>query len=275
MRSLLVPEELVNLPAAPSVATSIAPVQTAPAVTCTTTAAKTQTFSASTTVGNWLIVCAYENTGTGGTVTGGGVTTWTKQASTYWNGIVGGEIWYGRVTSPGTVVTYAPGGGSNFCGMASSEWTGILVATPVSSSTQTNGSMSPLVGLGSVASAIGQLLVVSAVSANQWLPSPAQEPGVGWVNLGVGANGGTLNLQADYMLNPPAGTYTPSWAVSSSGGCDLTGVVFNPVTATAIAVPGQIYFDTLLQQVGQYSTTYGWQYTDYNTDALFWMEVDP
>lgn len=262
-KAFLTPLSLVSMSSAPLVtSTSISLVQTAPSVACSVSAAKTQTFSAPVTVGNWVIVAAYGNTGTAGTVSGGGVTTWTKQASDYWNGAVGGEIWYGQVTSAASVVTYAPGGGSNFCGLAASEWAGILVATPVSSSVHTNANASPLVGLGSVVTAAGQLVVVSCSVASATLASPAAEPGLGWVNLGGCTNGGNLELQADYLLGPALATYTPAWAVSSATGGNMTGVVFNPssTVAGAVILPGTLYFDTTLGQIGCY-TAAGWIYS--------------
>lgn len=284
-KQLLVPEQLVNLAAAPAaVGTSILFVQKAPIAYFGASGAGpiSQTFSTAVTVGNILIVGTQTNDSGGSVVSGGGVASWVRVQFCQING-TSGELWYGIVTTPGqTVVTCTAAGGNVYPNLTASEWSGIATSGTVSSSGQNPVAnvTNPQAGVPLFVSP-GQLYVASFQCASGYLQVPPGSPGVGWVNLGYFAftsGSGNAYDQTDYLLNPAiAATYTPSYGLNSTGNPGQpTGVIFNPGTTSTSAQPGQMYYDTVLQQVGIYTgTTYGWQYIESNSDAMQWMGVKP
>jgi len=198
----------------------------------------TQIFSQpdATTIGDTLILTVgddHSNSATVSTVSGGGVTTWTKV--TEQNGSSGqgeAEIWYGLVTSgSSTGITVTLSDSTNWQLANVSEWSGIAPSSPVDASTSSAGTALTFTAGPIITTQTGDLVISDAWTSfnSPGFTSPQGSTTSGYTALNETMAGGShYRAWAAYQVDTSTGPISAGWTAPESGFYAAAIAAFKP-----------------------------------------------
>ena len=197
-------------------AAAIAFVQQAAATGGAALTSQTITLPANSTVGNTLVLlvsCDHSNNATVSTVSGGGVTTWSKATATAAASGAGmAEIWYGAVTSAATVLTVTLSGSTNWQLADLAEYSGINTTSPLDGATGTTGSASSFTAGPITTTSAGDLVVTDAWTGVASSASTVGPNTSGYTVLSETKAGGNFYRGwAAYQVVGAAGSQSAQW----------------------------------------------------------------
>ena len=200
----------------------------------------TAAFASNTTVGDLVIVQVgsdYTSSIKVSSLSGGGVTTWTKV--TQKNGAAAGdgdiEIWYGYVTTAATTaikVTMSATTADNVELFNASEWSGLVASSPVDTSTNGSGSAASFTAGPITTTVNGDLVVSDAWSSVTGYTSAQNSTTAGYTALGQSVFSSYYRGWAAYQVTGVDGSNSAAWAQSggTSGFYATAIAAFEPVT---------------------------------------------
>ena len=202
-------------------AAAIAFVQQAAATGGAALTSQTITLPANSTVGNTLVLlvsCDHSNNATVSTVSGGGVTTWSKATATAAASGAGmAEIWYGAVTSAATVLTVTLSGSTNWQLADLAEYSGINTTSPLDGATGTTGSASSFTAGPITTTSAGDLVVTDVWTGVANSASTVGPSTPGYTVLSETKAGGSFYRGwAAYQVVGAAGSQSAAWIQPSS-----------------------------------------------------------
>jgi hypothetical protein len=195
----------------------------------------TQTFNlpSASTVGDTLILLVgddHTNNATVSSVTGGGVTTWTKVTEA--NGATGAgaaEVWYGQVTSSASSVTVTLSGSTNWQLANVSEWSGLAPSTPVDASTSSFGGATSFTAGPITTTQAGDLVISDAWSAATGFTTPQNSTTSGYTALSQTKAGGSYyRAWGAYQVDNATGSISAGWTAPASGNYATAIAAFKP-----------------------------------------------
>jgi hypothetical protein len=186
----------------------------------------TQTFSlpSASTVADTLILLVGDDhsaSATVSSVSGGGVTTWTKV--TEQNGASGdgeAEIWYGQVTSSASSVTVTLSGSTNWQLANVSEWSGLASSNPVDASTGGTGTATSFTAGPITTTVVGDLVISDAWTSfnSPGFTSPQNSTTSGDTALNETTAGGSYyRAWGAFQVDATTGSISAGWTGPGSG----------------------------------------------------------
>jgi RHS repeat-associated protein len=189
---------------------------------------QTTTFGSNTTKGDTIVavISVSSPTVTVSSVSGGGVSTWTRGKAKAVSGIGNNEIWYGYANSGGSSsFTVHLSSGTADVATFALEFSGVASSSPLDVSGSTSGTSATASTPSLTTTAAGDI-VIDAANANQ---NVSTSPGSPWVDYAGPLPGG---LPATDRIAAAAGSYSTSWTLASSAQWLTLGIALKPAVET-------------------------------------------